>query len=58
MSNSRTSRPAVFILTISVSLFATDSFSRAESGKEAAWKIIMSAGTCPLNPYPITEGTS
>jgi HEAT repeat protein len=43
MSGSRRSRPAIFILAISVSLFATDSFCPAESGKAVAWNLILSA---------------
>ncbi len=43
MSNLRISRPVVFILAISVSLFAADSFCRGESGKAVAWNLILSA---------------
>jgi HEAT repeat protein len=43
MSDSRRSRPFLFMLAISAALFASDSFCRAESGKAVAWKLIRSA---------------
>lgn len=42
MSDLRMARSAVFVLAVSVSLFTTDPFCRAESGKAVAWKLILS----------------